>query len=405
MLNNQKARRIAIGSALGGALVLGGAWLVLQDSFFRMAVHPPGSFASTPAPPVPDYSRAESWALRPATAPPGAWETPWGVDVFFIHPTTAYAGDDWNAGIDDSVSSERLTKRILPNHAGPFLKAGPVYAPRYRQASLWSEMNVGGGGDGAFRLAYNDVLAAFDSYVENDNRSRGIILAGVGQGGLYVQRLLLDRFQSEPLKERFAAAYVIDAAVPADFPGAVIAQKTCESADEIKCIVAWRSVVGGEDGRRVRETSPVWAADGSIADSKDRPLVCVNPLTWSTRDNLALKSDHRGGARVRGPDDLDPRIVAGAVSTRCRGGLLEVERPSSPDLQSGGWGARYKTPNYNLFYADLVANVAGRARVASAWLDQHGRKPAAPLPPATTLEDEGIFRPDGEARPAPLSGQ
>src|SRR5690606_17748450 len=114
----------------------------------------------------------------------------------------------------------------------------------YRQASLWSEMNVGGEGVGAFRLAYNDVLAAFDSYVENDNRSRGIVLAGVGQGGLYVQRLLLDRFQSEPLKERFAAAYVIDAAVPADFPGAVIAQKTCESADEIKCIVAWRSVVG-----------------------------------------------------------------------------------------------------------------------------------------------------------------
>ena len=43
-----------------------------------------------------------------------------------------------------------------------------------------------------------------------DNRHRGIVLAGIGQGGLYAQRLLADRFQTEPLKGRLAAAYILD---------------------------------------------------------------------------------------------------------------------------------------------------------------------------------------------------
>lgn len=406
MLRDPKVRRIVLASAAGAVAALGLGWLLFQNSFFRMAVHPPGRFASTPAPLPPDYSKPQAWALRPAQLPPGGWETPWGVDVFFIHPTSAYAGDDWNAAIDDTAASTRLLNRILPNHAGPFLRVGPVYAPRYRQAALWSEIDVGGEGDGAFLLAYNDILAAFDAYLSRDNRSRGIIIAGVGQGGLYAQKLLADRFQSEPLKQRLAAAYIIDAALPADASGALFPQPVCQAPDEIHCVIAWKSIVAGEGASAFRDRSPVWGADGRIAASKGRPLVCVNPLTWSSRDNLAPRTAHLGGARASGMTDLDPKIVSGAVSTRCRDGVLEVEHPSAPELQgSGGWGARYKAPDHNLFYADIVTNAAVRSRAASVWLDQHGAKPAPPLPPPTSLEEEGIHRPDGVVEPVPGSSE
>src|SRR6185503_695062 len=118
MLKDPKLRRIVLAAAGGAIVVLIATGLAFQDSFFRMAVAPPGHFATSPVPPRPDYLKAESWALRPAQPQPGGWEKPWGVDVFFIHPTTAYAGDDWNVGIDDKVSDERLINRILPNHAG-----------------------------------------------------------------------------------------------------------------------------------------------------------------------------------------------------------------------------------------------------------------------------------------------
>jgi hypothetical protein len=405
MINDPKVRRIALASAAGAVAIVGLGWLALQDTFFRMAVHPPGRFASTPAPAPPDYSKPESWAARPAVPPPGAWETPWGVDVFFIHPASSFDGDDWNVAIDDPEASDRLLNRILPSQGAPFAKLGAFYAPRYRQASLWSEINVGGEGDGAFLLAYKDVLDAFDRYAAQDNRGRGIIIAGVDQGGLYAQRLLADRFQDEPMKQRLAAAYVIDAAVPADAPGKMFSQPVCQSAQEIHCVVAWKTAIGGGNASASRGRSPVWDANGKIAASGGRALVCVNPLNWTSSDALAPRTSHRGGARATGMADFDPKIIPQAVATRCRDGVLEVERPSAPELQAdGGWGGRYKTPAYNLFYADILTNAADRARTASAWLDQNGAKPAPPLPPPTSLEEEGIHRPEGVVEPVPESG-
>ena len=403
MLKDPKIRRFAlIGGAALVTVIVAGA-VLFQDALFRMSITPQGRFAQEAAPARPDYAKAESWALRPAQPPPGGWETPWGVDVFFIHPASAYSNAGWNAAVDNAEALERLKERILPNHAGPFLQAGPVYAPLYRQASLHSEVNVGGEGDGAFELAYGDVLRAFDHYMEVDNRYRGVVIAGVGQGGLYAQRLLADRFQAEPLKSRLAAAYIIDAAVPADFPGKVVSQPLCAQPDQIHCIVAWKTILAGDDASHFRDQSPVWTADWKITTSKGKPLVCVNPLRWTIDDELSARVDHRGAARAKGAADLEPAIVENAVTARCSNGVLEVERPSAPELQAdNGAGAQYKTPELNLFYADIVPNLTGRMTAATAWLDNidNTRKPAEPLPPAVTFEDAPIYRPNGEPESA-----
>ncbi|MEQ1610982.1 MAG: DUF3089 domain-containing protein [Hyphomonadaceae bacterium] len=399
MLKDPKFRRIALfgGAAVVVLLVLGA--VLFQDALFRMSITPPGRFAQEPAPPRADYAKPESWALRPAQPPPGGWETPWGIDTFFVSPASAYSNAGWNTSVDNAEALDRLKERILPNHAGPFLQAGPVYAPLYRQASLHSELNVGGEGDGAFELAYSDVLRAFDQYMAVDNRHRGIVLAGVGQGGLYVQRLLADRFQTDPLKSRLAAAYVIDAALPADFPGKTVSQPLCAQYDQIHCIVAWKTLMGGDDASRFRDQSPVWTTNWKITTSKGKPLVCINPLRWTLDNELSARVDHRGGARVRGSADLEPSIIENAVTARCNNGVLEVERPSAPELQAdGGTGAQYKTPEYNLFYADIVPNLTGRMSAATSWLDNvdNSRKPAQPLPPAVSLDDAPIYRPDGQ---------
>jgi hypothetical protein len=402
MSQDRKKLRMMLGLGSGAIAVLVAGGLIFQDQWFRMAIHPPGEFAKAPAPPRPDYADDASWALKPSQPPPGGWERPWGIDVFFIHPTSAYDGDDWNAKIDDAKSKERLEEKLLPNHAGPFLQAGPVYAPRYRQAALWSEVDVGGEGDGAFLVAYNDILAAFDAYMERYNRGRGVIVVGVGQGGLYAQRLLADRFQAEPLKERLAAAYIIDAALPTDAPGTMFSEPVCQNADEIHCVIAWKSIVDGENAKAFRERSPVWTSDWKIAASRGKNLVCVNPISWLTDDQLAAKVDHRGGAKATGRDDLNPKVMAQGLSAQCKDGVLAVERPSSPELKaSGEWGGRYKTPEFNFFYGDIIANVTRRATIASTWMDANAKKPAEPLPPVRGIEDSPIHREGGEPVPVP----
>jgi hypothetical protein len=403
MLKDPKFRRIALfgGAAVVVLLVLGA--VLFQDALFRMSITPQGRFAQEPAPTRADYAKPESWALRPAQPPPGGWERPWGIDTFFISPASSYSNAGWNTPIDNPEARERLKERILPNHAGPFLQAGPVYAPLYRQASLHTELNIGGEGDGAFELAYSDVLRAFDHYMTVDNRHRGIVLAGIGQGGLYVQRLLADRFQSEPLKSRLAAAYIIDAALPADFPGKVVTQPLCAQYDQIHCIVAWKTLMAGDEASRFLDQSPVWTADWKITKSQGKPLACINPLRWTIDNELSARVDHRGGASARGSGDLEPSIIEKAVTARCNNGVLEVERPSAPELQAeGGAGAQYKTPEFNLFYADIVPNLTGRMSTATSWLDNvdNSRKPAEPLPPAVSLDDAPIYRPDGRPEQA-----
>ncbi len=388
-------------TAAGAVLVVGLAAVFMQDVFFRWSVTPSGRFKDERAPAPPDYSKPESWAMRPATPPPGAWEKPWGVDVFFIAPASDYSGKAWNAAIDNQAAQRVLDDVILPNHAAPFAKAGPVYAPRYRQASLHAELNVTPETDGALLLAYNDVRDAFDRYAAQDNNARGVILVGVGQGGLHAVRLLQDRFQQEPMKERLAAAYIIDAALPLDLLGASISQPLCASPDDIHCVTAWTALVDGDasERRRFAASYPSWTADGAIVPTRGRELACINPLLWNASSDLAPRNDHRGGAHADG-SKTEPRLLPNTVSTRCVDGALVVDRPTSPALQpSSGWGARYKAPAYNLFYADLMFNASERARAASVWLDENGRKPATPLPPVFSLPDAPIHRPDGKVDP------
>src|SRR5690606_4203374 len=88
MLKDPKIRRILLIS--GAAVVVAGiaGFVLFQDALFRMSIAPSGRFSAEAAPQQLDYTRKESWALRPAQPPPGGWEKPWGIDTFFIGPVS-----------------------------------------------------------------------------------------------------------------------------------------------------------------------------------------------------------------------------------------------------------------------------------------------------------------------------
>ena len=364
--------------------------MAFQDNLFRWHINPRVPFQTYTPPPSPDYAKDDSWAARPETAPPGAWETPWGVDVFFIHPTTYYSSRHWNAPIDHAASADRVTQSALPNHAGPFGRAGELYAPRYRQATLLTELNFGDDARRALELAYTDITQAFSHYLEHDNQGRAIMLVGVGQGGLHAQRLLAEEFSSPDMQERLVAAWFIDAATPMSlFKEQFSGFSACERKDEFGCVISWGAHARGQphEAERFRDRSKVWTPNGVLRDTRGEDLLCVNPLTWRTDTAAAPRRQHRGGASATGLTPQEsPAILPTAVATQCHNGALAVSRPKENQLRRGsGIGTRFKSPDFNIFYADIEANALLRAQTASAWLDENAPKPAPPLPPMESI--------------------
>jgi hypothetical protein len=372
-----KLSRKWIGTAGGGALAAIAVGALAADPLYAMSIKPLVSLAREATPAPPDYALDAAWAVRPASPPPGAWETPWGVDVFFIHPTSAY-GRSWNVAIDHPRSVERLTETLLPVHAQPFGAAGPIYAPRYRQAGLYAERAESSDAAGARALAYSDVERAFDHYMASHNQGRGVMVVGVGQGASHAAELLRRRFADDAMRRRLAAAYLIDGETPAN---AGLPVPFCETASDIQCVAAWTTSVGGSQAR---------------GNGRDDLLACINPVTWRGDGRVSSVKAHRGGASPRAGARPDP--VAHAVTAQCLEGELFVSRPEHPELQEPSrWGRRHQPARINLFYADVAFNAGERSRAASAWLDQNERKPAKPLPPVRELADAPIYREDGVA--------
>lgn len=392
------SRKLRYGAIALVALLgfLAAAFIGFRDNIFRWTINPRTPFQTYVPPPKPDYAERAAWAVFPDAPPPGAWEEEWGVDVFFIHPTTYYSSHQWNAPIDEPDSSARLMREVIPNHARPFARAGAIYAPRYRQATLLTGLNFGEDSRQALLLAYSDVLAAFDEYLEHHNRGRAIMVVGDQQGGLHAQRLLAERFNTPRMQERLAGAYLINSALPTDlFQAQLEGLKPCDTPEEINCIVSWGVVYDGDENEadRFRNRSKSWTPAGELVSTAGRRLVCVNPLLWSTASDFAPNRLHRGGARATGLDeDAEPAILPGAVSAQCVDGVLITDRPREGQLRRGlGLGARFKTPAFNLFYADIEQNAQARAQAASDWLNAHGAKPAPPMPPAQIVEEAPIF--------------
>lgn len=326
----------------------------------RTALDPKIPFQTYQPPPAPDYAQRAAWALEPTNPEVVAASAP-AADVFFVSPTTYDGGAHWNAPLDEARSGRLFRDVMAPNYAGPFVRMGRIFAPRYRQASLYSLLTLREDARDARRFAYGDVAAAFRAYVDRYNNGRPFILVGVEQGGTLAARLLAEEIASRPeLRARLVAAYLIETATPADNPPV----PPCIARRQSGCLAAWVSVMGAEFERApiVLDRALVWNARGELENLGDRPPLCFNPILGATTDAPAAAKLHLGSANATGLEwGARPAFLARQVSARCDGGVLRVKPPRSASLKpTGSWEDRRKVPGYNLFYADLEADARAR---------------------------------------------
>lgn len=328
------------------------AWitgLAILSSLSSCAVHPKGGYGTLPAPSAPDYSKAENWAAlpdrvdnadrRPSEALPDN-QLGSAVDVFFLHPTT-YTGqkghNNWNGPIDDPKLNKKTDDGTILYQASIFNGSGRVFAPRYRQAHLSAYFAKDtASAHQAFDMAYVDVKAAFQYYLNNYNDGRPVIIAAHSQGTTHGMRLIKEFFDGKPLQKKLIAAYLAGIGVPKDYFKYI---KPCETADEIGCFCSWRTY------RRNR--MPRWDTEG------ERMLV-TNPLTWTIDTQYAPREKNVGGIAFKF-DDIRPGICDAQVHD----GLLWVRRPRFP------WSflllrSNYHAGDYNLFYLNVRENAMRR---------------------------------------------
>ena len=361
-------------------LALGGLALAFRDlilfGLLAARLEPEVEFELTAAPAAPDYTNQSSWAALPGTVD-ASDATPDGVsavdpaaavvDVFFIHPTTYYSDAGWNQPLDEATANRITDEFVLRNQASAFNGCCRVYAPRYRQATLYSFMDDSGNGEAALDLAYRDVQAAFDVFLDKYNEGRPFIIAAHSQGSLHARHLLERRVAGTPLADRLVAAYPVGYGMPAakmtetapDVP-------PCAEARQTRCFVTWNSV--GPEARGFEDTSDD---------------VCVNPLSWRTDGEPAAFSANLGAWSLGGFDIMDPEarpvvgvppLEPGAADATCVDGRLIVSEIRSTSFDARPMGRdNYHIFDYGLFYSNVRQNAIDRVNAYLAAMGQTQR--------------------------------
>ena len=335
--------------------------LIWRGDILRAMLDPKVPFQTYTPPTAPDYAARASWALWDAKT-----DRSKEAAVFFVSSTTFNGGKHWNSPIGDRTANAYLQRVVLPNFAGPFSLAGDVSAPLYRQGSLYTRLTLREDAREARAFAYQDVEAAFEAWLKRHPDSP-IVLAGVEQGADLLARLLRDRVSKDrALKKRLVAAYLMDTIVP---QGA-IDLPVCATREQAGCFAAWSMIDEGKDGvagRRMRRAL-FWDEKGRLEEIGDAPIVCFNPVSGASDGAATAPRRHLGAANATGLEwGLRPAFIDRQVGAVCREGFLRNTRLNTESFRENrSWANRRKATPYNLFYADIEADVLARLAVWKA---------------------------------------
>ena len=212
----------------------------------------------------PDGSKRVQKA-KPTKKPP--------IDCFYVYGTVS-AQPTLNANLD--IDPELIA--IAEKQASRFSEVCRVFAPVYPQVTLDAinrgafllPADVSPGPEEA--IAYGGVQSAWDDYLANVNKGRGIVLIGYSQGASLLIRLARDAIDKDPaLRKQLVSALLIGGNVTVargqDTGGSFTNIPACRAEDQNACVVAYSSF---------DVTPPVGSLFGRT-NTPGKEVLCVNP--------------------------------------------------------------------------------------------------------------------------------
>lgn len=239
-----------------------------------------------------DYSQPDSWLCRPGRedackvdltttiidATGKFKRETWSpdpnapIDCFYVYPTVS---------LDPTGNSDMIPgpeeKRVVLHQLARFASKCRVYAPMYRQITLTAlrAMLTGKPIPVDRALAYNDVLDAWNHYLQHDNQNRGVVLIGHSQGSGVLIQLIRNEIDGKPVQSRLVSALLLGAnlAVPAgeDAGGAFRHIPLCRSPKQTGCAISYVTF-------RATSPPPPNSRFGRVPD-KGMQAACTNPAS------------------------------------------------------------------------------------------------------------------------------
>lgn len=294
---------------------------------------PESSFDPARVPSAPDYSIRDNWTALPDE------NAGKDVDVFFVHPTSYFGNENWNQCMEYELN-DRGVMDSVEGQAGVFVESCNVYAPFYRQASIYVLNAREEDRNKALEVAYEDIENAFDHYLEHFNNGKPFILAGHSQGSNLLLWLLERRFGKPELMNKLVAAYIIGWSVTKDDLQEYPHLELSGSYDQTGCIISYNTQ------EKDPEISIVRA--GGIG---------VNPLLWNTSEEEAPKELNPGAVFF---SDGAIREIPNYTGARNFNGALIVPTPSNINELRTAYRGFYHGYDYAFFYRNLEKNVKDR---------------------------------------------
>jgi len=256
----------------------------------------PGAASAAPAAAQPrnDYSKPDTWLCRPGRKDACAIDLTTTivaaegklrreefkananapVDCFYVYPTVSLdttGNSDMNAGPEE--------QSVIRAQFARFASQCRTYAPLYRQITLTAlRAGIAGNPVASDRaLAYNDVVDAWNYYLEHDNNGRGVVLVGHSQGSGVLTRLIAAEIDGKPVQARLISALLLgtNLSVPKgkDVGGAFKSIPLCRTANQMGCALAYASF-------RSNVPPPANSRFGRVA-GEGMMAACVNPAALS----------------------------------------------------------------------------------------------------------------------------
>ena len=289
-----------------------------------------------------DYSDKKNWAFRsdlddfndilPKNYNIKA-DTMFNVSVFYIHPTTLYNSTSWNA--DTSYFQENQSINLcLENQLSVFAGITKLYAPHYREMHIYSYTDTVNGYK-AFDFAYQDVLSAFQYFIEISEHDQ-FIIASHSQGTNHAKRLISEYIANDSdLLNRLILSYLIGM----DIAKNELPIPLCDSPDDLNCFMTWRSF-----------NDLYYPNNWKFGEN----FHSTNPINFSVDTRWSAKHDHLG---VLFPNQ---RIgLKKSVSAMNKLGLVWVRLPNNIFINKYKSNS-YHQADFNLFWTNIRKNLQSR---------------------------------------------
>jgi hypothetical protein len=166
------------------------------------------------------------------------------IDCFYVYPTVSRE----HTGNADFAIDRDLRRTVVQQFARLGARCR-LFAPVYRQITIPGLVAAMSGKPMPMsrKLAYDDVLAAWRTYLANDNHGRGFVLVGHSQGTSHLTRLIREEIDGEPIQSQMVSALLLGGGgtlpvKPGAAPALVFPHiPLCRANAEIGCVIAFSS--------------------------------------------------------------------------------------------------------------------------------------------------------------------